>query len=369
MADVANLGVKKSGDSGDSRLLAALTDPRLKGSQQAVYFTLRGLGVPAIDGRDGVMRIEVFAAKQPKLFAALRRLGLRQEHDRIVVEAREDVPYTDKTTTAPTGNSMHGKQWQGQSGTMSQPLERSSQRHGQTLSELEHSEFYERMSWPKGVGKKGPFMSALSESARSLGLVDHSPATREKANAARSVKPGRLEVSTAKKIREGEEGSSLILPSSSQSLRAQAADIPIPSWWRMSNKRTDAVEQQKYCSQLSKPLPRMMRSKSVPDTDSFNTERTQSSEGLLAERHFLARISKLQAMKRVQQAEMQEERRQREQAQQRALLFANAGRGIIPPDPSMSSQDVESRCLSEVSLAGASRLALEASGSAPEEVS
>lgn len=126
------------------------------------------------------------------------------------------------------------------------------------------------------------------------------------------------------------------------------------------------------CSQISKPLPRMMRSKISPGTESFSTERTQSAEGLLAERHFMARMAKLNAAKQAQEAErqaqqeqwQQEQFRQREQARQRALVFANAGRGIIPPDPSLNSQDGGSRRPSEASRTGASLHISEASRTA-----
>eukprot|EP00933_Yihiella_yeosuensis_P007491 TRINITY_DN112561_c0_g1_i1.p1 TRINITY_DN112561_c0_g1~~TRINITY_DN112561_c0_g1_i1.p1 ORF type:complete len:350 (-),score=77.19 TRINITY_DN112561_c0_g1_i1:75-1088(-) len=95
----------------DSRLIAALADVRLKGSEQAVYFVLRGLGMKQKEGPNGVPRLEIFAGKQPQLFNALRRLGLRHDGKRMILEPKEDPP-VDGDYASPAGvNSKLGASW------------------------------------------------------------------------------------------------------------------------------------------------------------------------------------------------------------------------------------------------------------------
>eukprot|EP00927_Polykrikos_kofoidii_P074307 TRINITY_DN70295_c0_g1_i1.p1 TRINITY_DN70295_c0_g1~~TRINITY_DN70295_c0_g1_i1.p1 ORF type:complete len:461 (-),score=61.65 TRINITY_DN70295_c0_g1_i1:221-1603(-) len=75
----------------ESQFMAAVMERRLAMChQEAVYYMLRGLGMP-VTGRSGQLpRIQVPAAKYPTLFTALKRLGLKPTGDRFIIEPRAD---------------------------------------------------------------------------------------------------------------------------------------------------------------------------------------------------------------------------------------------------------------------------------------
>eukprot|EP00440_Ansanella_granifera_P060194 gb/GFBE01065239.1/.p1 GENE.gb/GFBE01065239.1/~~gb/GFBE01065239.1/.p1 ORF type:complete len:389 (+),score=75.91 gb/GFBE01065239.1/:1-1167(+) len=326
---------QKAKKTGDSRLLAALTDVRLKGSQQAVYFTLRGLGMPAIEGPGCIPRIEVFAAKQPQLFVALRRLGLRHDGNRIVVEAKEDQSPVDRASMPLPGGKLSAScsELRRPSGLSECDEKGRNSLRGGSLSAAEHEEFFERMSWPKGVGKKGPYMSALSDAAESLGLVP--PRSREEALKT-STSPKGQQASSQRGSRDRAKGEhDDRSPPASPPSRSSTSALPdIPSWWKMSKPRADPAEQKTYCSQLAKPRERSTRSKVLPI---IFGPRQQTAEGSAAERHFLARFSRLQAAQ-----QMREAKRDQEEEQRRLDAFSaqmGAGDGFIPPEPSLASLD------------------------------
>lgn len=80
----------------EKQILAALGDHRrLNGDQEAVYFVLRGAGLPVSIGLRRLPRIAVSADAEPAIYIALKNLGLRDEpHSRpptIIVEPRREL--------------------------------------------------------------------------------------------------------------------------------------------------------------------------------------------------------------------------------------------------------------------------------------
>lgn len=318
---------KKPKRKGDSHILEALSDVRLKGSQQAVYFTLRGLGMPAIEGPGQVPRIEVFAAKQPQLFSALRRLGLRNDGSHIIVEAKDDEPAPNRNAAASPGTSL-GRKAHLQSdefgGTRSMGLSRSTP----ALSAAEHADFFDKMSWPKVLGNKASYMASLSEAAVEMLQAESEPAVSS---------PATMQAGAGKSNRESKRGPSdegdlhTITPwrkegeASPKPLSASASTLPPV---RLSKPRRHFHEQRQYCSKMSKPVPRLTRSK--VDT-TFRYEREQSRTGLAAERDFLVRLAQLQ------RAQQQKEEERLFAQHEEFLRSLQPERGAHPPDPSLAS--------------------------------
>eukprot|EP00930_Biecheleria_cincta_P062899 TRINITY_DN48340_c0_g1_i1.p1 TRINITY_DN48340_c0_g1~~TRINITY_DN48340_c0_g1_i1.p1 ORF type:complete len:393 (+),score=85.73 TRINITY_DN48340_c0_g1_i1:83-1261(+) len=326
--DDAGPALKKPKKKGDSRVLEALTDVRLKGSQQAVYFTLRGFGMDAIEGPGQVPRIEVFAAKQPGLFAALRRLGLRNDGKRIIVEARDDEPAFYRPAAASQGAS-HAKKPHLQerseiSGTRSMGLSRSTP----ALSAAEHAEFFEKMSWPKVFGNKASYMASLSEAAVEL---LRSSGSRESATSQAAV-PGAAGSTHSKRGSLAESESHTVTPSRKEGdatpKTASSSTSALPPL-RLSRPRRELHEQREYCSKMSKPIPRLVRPK-VDNT--FRYEREQSRTGLAAERSFLSRLAELR------RAQQQKEEEKAFSEHEAFLHSMQKERGAYPPDPSLASE-------------------------------
>mmetsp|Transcript_11574 Transcript_11574/g.25460 ORF Transcript_11574/g.25460 Transcript_11574/m.25460 type:complete len:402 (-) Transcript_11574:62-1267(-) len=66
-------------------IFRALQDPTLYGRNDAVYFILRSLGMPVIPAQNG-FRMEIEAQERPALFVTLRKMGLRSDGKRVVLE-------------------------------------------------------------------------------------------------------------------------------------------------------------------------------------------------------------------------------------------------------------------------------------------
>lgn len=316
---------QKSKRKGESRILEALSDVRLKGSQQAVYFTLRGLGMPAIEGPGQVPRIEVFAAKQPQLFSALRRLGLRTDGSHIIVEAKDDELAPNRNAAASPGTSL-GRKAPLQSDEVSGTLSMGRSRSTPALSAAEHAHFFDLIALPKGFGNKLSFMASLSEAAVEL--------LRSQSQSEPASNPATVPAGACQSKRESKRGSSeegdlhSITPWKKEGeappnkLSASASALPPV---RFSRPRRHLHEQMEYCSKISKPLPRNTRSK-VDNT--FRYEREQSRTGLAAERHLLARLAQLHQVQ-------QQKEEERIFAQNEELLRSlQPERGTHPPDPS-----------------------------------
>lgn len=77
----------KPDDGREQKILSAVADKRLTGQEEEVYYLLRGLGMTTVPN-EFPPRIEILAAGQPALFAAMRRLGFRPQGGRIRVEAK-----------------------------------------------------------------------------------------------------------------------------------------------------------------------------------------------------------------------------------------------------------------------------------------
>eukprot|EP00929_Paragymnodinium_shiwhaense_P119555 TRINITY_DN9145_c0_g1_i1.p1 TRINITY_DN9145_c0_g1~~TRINITY_DN9145_c0_g1_i1.p1 ORF type:complete len:1168 (-),score=419.89 TRINITY_DN9145_c0_g1_i1:218-3721(-) len=75
-------------DKAESKLVAAVSDKRLRGRDEAVYYILRGMGMPVLYDKHDFPRIEVVASKYKALFVALKRLGIRSDGATIIVEPR-----------------------------------------------------------------------------------------------------------------------------------------------------------------------------------------------------------------------------------------------------------------------------------------
>ncbi|CAE8640971.1 unnamed protein product [Polarella glacialis] len=282
----------------DSRLLAALSDARLKGHEQAVYFTLRGLGMPAIEGPGSAPRIEVFAAQQPQLFSALRRLGLRHDGKRLVIEPREELMGTDADRSpghspagqrAPSSSSpdLRGSRLSPLAGVLeedekgggaalgaSQSLSRSlsssfgSSRRRRKFprpSAAEHDEFFEKMAWPKDIGGRQPFWSQLLAETQ---LPPLGSPTGSDGAASRSRSAGSWGAGSNEFYEEEEEV------------------VPLP--WIPLPKRQTLEEQRRYSSMLSAPLLRCTRKKLSRPVLSGPTP-----AGLAAQRDFIARLAKV----------------------------------------------------------------------------
>jgi len=88
-------------------MLAALMDKRLKGHEEAVYYVLRGLGMPVTNmGTGETPTLEVSALKQPTLFAALKRLGIRRSPDGKSMVIRPSFADDSDTSVASRRTSL-----------------------------------------------------------------------------------------------------------------------------------------------------------------------------------------------------------------------------------------------------------------------
>jgi len=334
MAAVADAAPKPK-KPGDSKLVAALQDVRLKGSGQAVYFTLRGLGMPATEGPGAIPRIEIYAAKQPQLFAALRRLGLRRDGNRIVVEAKEDPP-TDRAVTAPIGSPLgsadarrpHGMQ---SSDGFNQGATASSFRSRRSnLTHEEHEDFFANMAFPKVMARKEAYYHAMTEFAIESGYFGNNedkPNTPPMADLTRSAStPNARQQAVVE-----DEWKATPTPSpKSGTVALPQLSSSSSSCYKPSKPRAKPADQQAWCARSA--VPRVQRSK-VDLT--FSTYRVQSSVGRASERDFLRRAAVLKEHQQMQEAE-----------RQRAAAFLD---GSIPPEPSLASLGPEGSTGGEVS--------------------
>lgn len=89
------------GNHKQQKEITQLLRQRLKGSQESLYFVLRGLGMAATKGSDGALHVEVDRKCNPTLFAALSRVGsVRREGELLVVDAIEGDTANDTSSSA-----------------------------------------------------------------------------------------------------------------------------------------------------------------------------------------------------------------------------------------------------------------------------
>jgi len=331
---------------GDSKLVAAMQDVRLKGSAQAVYFTLRGLGMPATEGSHGIPRIEIYAAKQPQLFRALRRLGLRRDGNRIVVTAKEDAP--DRAVTAPTGSplgsselrKMHASDGFVQGATSSSFRSRRS-----NLSEEERQDFFAKNSYPKVMARREAYYHALTEFAEESGYFDKKKPSTPESERGLSKSASEPKVRQRVVVEDEPIVVSYQAPPSPTATSPKSGAVALPqvsSSWKMSRPRANVADQQAWCSRSC--VPKVQRAK-VDLT--FSTYRVQSSAGRASERHLIRRMAKLREHQQMQEAE-----------RERAAAFLD---GSIPPEPSLASLGTEGSTGGRGSRAGSPHVEEESS--------
>eukprot|EP00435_Cladocopium_sp_Y103_P030624 s1549_g7.t1 len=329
---------RKATKNADSKYLAALSDVRLEGSNEAVYFVLRGLGMKASPGPNSLPRIEIMAAQHPRLYAALRRLGLRHLRDTIVLEPSsgtlERLPATSSTgdLKAPRPHDTQSR---------SSKTLRSSNRMDRKRMAYEVIRAHKAAAPPTATSmlpaaKVQEILAQLRAERRPArngqgpgpGLQDP-PA--EEAEAARYSVP----CIGARPTRTAEEQEEFFakLAAAGRHGSPEEALQPGPSL-RLRPVRS-AEEQKQYFAKLS--VPRVVRPKVLP----FELgHRVQSSFGRAAERHLLGRLERLHETKQkaiMEQEALEAEARVREV--RRALYGDDASEdemteGIFPPDPS-----------------------------------
>lgn len=103
-------GTKPRKPKTEKQLVEALTrdELRIGGSEEAVYFVLRGLGVPVLEGAALTPRIEVSKSEQPDLGRKLRSLGLKARSGVFTLYPRpraDDAPRRKDDADAPKSPS------------------------------------------------------------------------------------------------------------------------------------------------------------------------------------------------------------------------------------------------------------------------
>ncbi|CAJ1348941.1 unnamed protein product [Effrenium voratum] len=289
----------------DQRYIAALSDARLEGSAEGVYFVLRGLGMKAMEGPGDLPRIEIMAAQHPRLFAALRRLGLRHVRDKIILEPSEAEVSQSRSLKSKFSSSAPELRVRRPKASAPVPKKQ--------RSPEERHVFFECMALPKCVGQGLPYQMALAEAR----LPEPKPEPKPELVVLPEIEPP---------------------PQARPKEATQEVEAPSP-WSRLKPSRS-AQEQTAYFSKLSQP--RVVR----PKVGSLElpTTRVQSSFGRQSERHLLRRLMKIEEEK--QQAMLQQEAEHasvEKQKERRAVLqslFADesddeelALDGIFPPEP------------------------------------
>lgn len=319
------VGEKSSGTGSrrqrsEQQILAALErDQRLQGDEEAVYFVLRGLGLPVTTGPRQQPKICISAEKMPRLFAALKRLDLRVDGRCIVVEPRSSQPGAlERSRSAPAGpRSVSGAHRSGKAtsasghlprgfvdldGTMASALAPSSQRRRKMPTAAEHQDYIERLALPKEFSKRGPFVAAVAEEmaepagSPSSALDATPPQTASKPRRARPAASELAPLPSGKAVAFEEAmgwGPSPI-EGGEACLSFLEEAIGPPDWWRMSSGRiVNATEQRSYCHKLSRPKRKVATAPVSMDPRPLGPTR----RGLAAQRDLLARLAELRAAK------------------------------------------------------------------------
>lgn len=328
---------------------------RLEGSNEGVYFVLRGLGMKAFQGPGELPRIEILAAQHPKLFAALRRLGLRHIRDKIILEPRGDDSPNIFDPAASKGKFSSGK-FSSSCPDLRPILESGLSQTSRTLrpprrrghgieSEEERDNFYHQMSYPKNVAKKFPFTMALSEARGnqppSIKAAHQAASASQPSSPKRGPEPdrnGRLpEIRSSRSQNASRpviQESEVNLATAPATLSAdQAASAKL--WERLYRPRRSPDEQERYFAKLAKP--KVVRPKVVPVE--FGV-REQSAFGRASERHLMSRLTRIYEAKLDEELERQESERR-----QARCCYDDAEdslmSGTAPPDPSPVTSDCE----------------------------
>lgn len=318
---------RKALKNADNKYIAALSDVRLEGSSEAVYFVLRGLGMKASQGPNCLPRIEVMACQHPKLFAALRRLNLRHVRDTIILEpsgsgpgnpasADRSVERQVRTDVSPPTDTAHPAPLLRGASSSSLAAQQREQRKKRIRDRKAAA--IERLAAPKFLSAKLPFQMAWIEEHRREGeAVPVKPPEQ--------VVPHTGAESQARQFIE------------TQSTKAEEPEEK--TWSRLKPVRS-VEEQKEYFSKLSEP--RSIRPK-VPPFEL--AKRVQSSFGRAAERHLLARLEKIHESK-APKAEEQDRSKVNESLREalRALCESDdddLNDGVFPPDPSPALSETE----------------------------
>eukprot|EP00928_Gymnodinium_smaydae_P096179 TRINITY_DN8439_c1_g1_i1.p1 TRINITY_DN8439_c1_g1~~TRINITY_DN8439_c1_g1_i1.p1 ORF type:complete len:504 (-),score=77.49 TRINITY_DN8439_c1_g1_i1:77-1540(-) len=236
-------------------------DKRLRGHEEAVYYTLRGYGLPVIQG-DEYPRIEVSAVRQPTLFHALKRLGLRPEGKRMIVEPRPDARASPlsparsfrKPLGSPMASTLRSNELfessfsfgcsdyvsSKQARTLGKPFIGGAGRRHPMPSHKEHEAFFERMQRPRHAQTSHVLRGSLNHvetevwppPARSLG------SSREGSDTG---------------LAHSRSASNVISPSGSHMRIIPPENDGVGDSWKMSNKQPNAREQRQHCEKLSRP--------------------------------------------------------------------------------------------------------------------
>lgn len=328
---------RKATKNADSKYLAALSDVRLEGSNEAVYFVLRGLGMKASPGPNSLPRIEIMAAQHPRLYAALRRLGLRHLRDTIVLEPSagtlERLPATSSTSDLKVPRP-HDPQ------SRSSKTLRSSNRMDRKRMAHEVIRAHRAAAPPSATSMlpaaKAEEMLAQLRAER-CSMRSQGPPSEE-AEASRYSIP----CIGARPTRTPEEQEEFFakLAGRHGSLAPELTEEALPGPSLRLRPVRSAEEQKQYFAKLS--VPRVVRPKVLP----FELgHRVQSSFGRAAERHLLGRLERLHETKQkaiMEQEALEAQARVREV--RRALYGDDASEdemteGIFPPDPSPEASE------------------------------
>mmetsp|Transcript_52478 Transcript_52478/g.147308 ORF Transcript_52478/g.147308 Transcript_52478/m.147308 type:complete len:329 (-) Transcript_52478:23-1009(-) len=174
----------------ESHLLAAVSDDRLQGREDAIYFVLRGLGVPVSSSGQAAPYIVVGLAEMPTLFHTLRRMGLPNRGPYITLAPRPSTGASSRglerrVSSAPSlpgiaGNAEPHRGRVASSGcaefvdkTASSDLGMSAVDRRNMPSwrsrspDVENqSAVFDRLALPKHAAKKHPFLMALLEASK-----------------------------------------------------------------------------------------------------------------------------------------------------------------------------------------------------------
>uniref|UniRef100_A0A7S0AJW2 Uncharacterized protein n=1 Tax=Pyrodinium bahamense TaxID=73915 RepID=A0A7S0AJW2_9DINO len=314
---------------GEQKLLAALSDPRLKGSQDGAYFVLRGFGFPASSTSVPAPRIEVFAATQPAVFNALKHLGLQHDGSRFVLRADNGDASKPPRRSLSAPSDIHllmagGRPAGGASGgapvwtapshahreaAMTTPSRRRRALDGSG----ENEELFKRLALPKVFAKKEALKGALVDAKEAGASMSHGSTTcRRRASIssetvlrhssvahsaaadgeryakghARAV-PGRVQPAAASTAQPGAAARWVVGPGLAAHGQPEESEEHL-LFWRPSLDRADPEEQRSYCELLARPRRVAKRPQGLPKV------LRQTPAGLAAQRDFCARFAQLQ---------------------------------------------------------------------------
>jgi len=301
-------------------MLAALMDERLHGQEDAIYFVLRGLGMPVTvsAGIPVSPCIAVPAAQMPSLFCALRRMGIRPNGKTITLAPHasgghfvghskpSSAPRLESEGRSPVQHaSLHSTDAAGRTGLASSDMlsgagkaSMGKQAYGAqptvAVTTIQQGACFERLAQPKHACNKYPFMAALIEATSSL-CPDR---TAEVASPPRPVE--KLHLSSDRSARRTQHvaaGELQAADSRSQSPHSwreahSGTNRNEPSQvWLPPPQRANPLSQRSYIDALSKPLTRRLvaHSKSSPHLSG------STAFGHAAHRDLSMRIAKLRA--------------------------------------------------------------------------